>query len=107
MSSTNKRKPSSRKPKRYSIDYFITKFGAIPHSRWTTEVLSKGEARCAFGHCGGYHTAEAFALKGILEKSGENTVVGINDDYYKGYKHPRTRILHALRDQLKNIGGVK
>lgn len=82
----------------YDVDYFIKKFEAIPDSKWCVGNLEDRQCRhCALGHCGetGYGmTIEGEALYWLLP-----TVDRINDGetFGKG-KHPRTRILNALRD---------
>lgn len=36
----------------YDLDYFITKFSAIPEDKWTTGKYTDGDCYCAYGHCG-------------------------------------------------------
>ena len=38
--------------KKYTVDYFLEKFDAIPEEKWTTRAFSNDEGqRCAEGHC--------------------------------------------------------
>ncbi len=37
---------------KYTVDYFIEKFEAIPEENWTRGSISDGNCKCALGHCG-------------------------------------------------------
>lgn len=90
---------------RYTVDYFINKFKAIPRNRWCTGSLVDTEGRrCALGHCqirmGTPIGREASALIKLMSgyyRVGHNPVAQINDDTTSKWKHPRTRILMALK----------
>jgi hypothetical protein len=90
---------------KYTVDYFINKFKAIPSSKWTTGQYTIGTKCCALGHCGerglGVGGPEAKAL-GEMLRTG-STVVKINDGEHPLYlqKTPRARILAALKDLKK------
>lgn len=91
---------------KYNVDYFIKKFEAIPKNKWCTDVFYDYESRyCAAGHCGQTRfkvTDESRALSKIF---GHFAVSDINDGIttsFKG-KHPRTRILNALKQIKKGV----
>ena len=88
---------------KYTLDYFIAKFEAIPRNKWCTGAFDDElNRRCALGHCGhlsGFSTEVSEAL----EKLVPGSIVRVNDgafEYRKLGKHPKTRILRYLR-QLK------
>lgn len=93
----------------YNIQYFIDKFSAIPEEKWICGHLGNATiGRCAYGHCGGYYTAEAKALSHIFiplkEGHGTDGGIRINDGYTARYlhlNHPKHRILAALWDIQK------
>ena len=37
---------------KYTVDYFIKTFEAIPENKWTTAYFVEDDKRCAAGHCG-------------------------------------------------------
>ena len=90
---------------KYSIDYFLEKFYAIPTERWGTGSFKRGNRCCALGHCGtsgaGGQTIEGKALLKLL-----NDATMINDgispmsyfprDYDKLGDNPKERIINAL-----------
>jgi len=79
---------------KYTVDYFIDKFKAIPRNKWCTGVYEFYGQRCALGHCGetyGHQTRESMALRKLLPAT-----TATNDQNGIG-KHPRTRILNALK----------
>lgn len=98
----------------FSIDFFISKFSAIPDERWTTGALFRFEdsTACAIGHClpwGNSETwraqnSEARALAMVLFGSDSDDSVGqitnINDGRLLDYQQPtpKARILAALMD---------
>lgn len=98
---------------KYTADYFIEKFSAIPEKQWTTGVLTskssiEGEpdCHCALGHCGmedwDKPTEESLALVELF--GGEvkperyyldtdfEAVYEVNDDGY----NPKGNILDKL-----------
>lgn len=92
---------------KYTVDYFIEKFSRIPKNRWTVNEFrnSKGQ-RCALGHCGetSVRTPESLALHNLFVDFNAFDLdfrpMLVNDGdgkYCKLGKHPRTRILRALR----------
>lgn len=93
-----------RKREKYTVDYFLRKFRAIPLSQWAFGNLRTPDGRrCALGHCGvslGQHgwPREAAALRDLLGFS----VTEVNDRGLFGARWlrsgtPRGRILEALR----------
>lgn len=100
---------------KYTVDYFIEKFEAIPEKMWCRGQFVSGEKRCANGHCGvtdeNAINNEAKALVAILEPLKEWTwpeyggmgifevTANINDGYTKYRQEtPKHRILAALYD---------
>ena len=100
---------------KYTKEYFIKKFEAIPEDKWCkTELTSPldDECHCALGHCGikdydNVMTPEAKALVNILDPihkkvisypcMGDYAVVyEINDGADKLGSTPKERILKAL-----------
>ena len=95
---------------KYTVDYFIRKFEAIPDDRWTTEkYIDHDDRRCAIGHCGvsedgnfvGAETPESCALRAIFKLHlGNLCVASVNDGdcpWLFPQATPRARILAALR----------
>lgn len=109
---------------KYTKEYFIEKFEAIPDELFTMCDLTNPKnsaCHCALGHCGveadsdgfGYiYTKEALALSNILidyhtsvfgfaagiDSNTESNVWRINDDETKSLgKTPKERILNALK----------
>jgi len=94
---------SIKEKKRYTVDYFIKKFKAIPAKKWCEGTLSTGPAKCALGHCGVWThewPSEAIQLSRLLN----NSVADINDGAILTYqqKSPKARILAALKDLKEN-----
>jgi hypothetical protein len=89
---------------KYTVNYFIKKFSRIPHSKWTTGVSNDGKGRrCALGHCTDTNSNKVTEISSLFNIFYENNLVvsAVNDGVFteivfKG-KHPRTRILNALR----------
>lgn len=92
---------------KYTVDYFIKKFKAIPSNKWTTGQYKKANKYCAYGHCGfklnsGGHeiyTDEGTALYELFNRY--NLLIHeVNDGDVKKYsqKNPKARILAALKD---------
>ncbi len=99
----------------YSVDFYISKFEAIPNEQWCTGVLDDGAGRhCALGHCGevfiraaSQPSAESRALSELFWNALETSPNRVND--YPGktlfmFAHPysqptpKARILAALYD---------
>jgi len=88
---------------KYTVDYFIKKFTAIPNRLWHTGTIIKdSEGRtCALGHCGGYNTTESKALNNHFRTAFDVTADCVNDNDYDGKslksgRLPKNRILNAL-----------
>ena len=93
--------------KKYTAEYFIQKFQAIPPGRWTTRRYfdDRHLRHCALGHCGCtgvIDTKESLALGSLFRLGGLPNVASVNDglicaslDFKQ--KTPRGRILAALR----------
>ena len=119
---------------KFTADYFIKKFSAIPAKQWISGELGHDAEgpHCALGHlgvtseCKAHENPEAKALGDILApvyqtattttdekmkniKAG-SIVPGINDDdegiYYSG-KTPKQRILNALKKAKNKLGTKK
>lgn len=89
---------------KYTVDYFIEKFEAIPEELWCIGTFQIGEKCCAFGHCGGTehigaNTVECNELIKVL-----TVVAETNDGTNKLYQQPtpKQRILAALNDKKIN-----
>lgn len=99
----------------YTVDYFISKFSAIPDNLWNAgEMIDKHGRHCAYGHCGvtdgdivnDTMNEEGKALSDLFYKNGlipHLSVIGVNDGNDKRYKQPtpKQRILAALYDIKK------
>lgn len=92
---------------KYTRDYFIAKFEAIPEEKWCKYLLDDTRGRhCALGHCGwGWDSrhadrAEGAALIEILVLPAE-----INNGSDPRYQQPtpKQRILAALRDCTQEV----
>lgn len=106
---------------KYTVDYFIAKFSAIPDDKWNNYIQydDNTKIRCAFGLCGiikpirrygeltvdGTNTDEGKALINIFLAIGWDIesgkwVTDINNGYCKEYPQPtpKQRILAALHD---------
>lgn len=110
---------------KYTVDYFINKFEAIPEERWTECYFSDGSKCCANGHCGirssNQSTEEALTLREVFKNlfvtvaSGEKfwepayqdgfslVAANVNDGRTAQYQQPtpKQRILAALYDIKK------
>lgn len=54
---------------KYTVDYFIKKFEAIPEDKWAVQhLVTSSGARCAMGHCGGHvnESEESASLAKLL-----------------------------------------
>lgn len=95
---------------KFTRDYFIAKFEAIPDAQWHVGHYRDPQnpaRRCALGHCRNSKEGAAFsfeestdeemALHGLLAGSGPAVV---NDGKVSRYQQPtpKARILAALRD---------
>ena len=80
---------------KYTVDYFIRKFEAIPAKEWCRGRYTDSSGRhCVLGHLGvtrGHHTDE---YRGLRELFTDGCIVLISDD---PSGHPRDNILRALR----------
>jgi hypothetical protein len=96
-----------KKPKtKYTVDYFIEKFKAIPARKWCVFWFKNSAGqKCVLGHCGvrvrEHLTPEAKALIAMFPTWPSN----INNNPCKKYPQttPRARILAALRDIKKKM----
>lgn len=102
----------------YDVDYFISKFEAIPEEKWCVDDFEDGEesgVHCALGHCGAsFHsgsTRESYKLDEIIcslrnpsYPLGYYYPAPINDGTTKEYQQPtpKQRILAALYDIKAN-----
>lgn len=90
---------------KYTVDYFINKFEAIPETRWVTMAYINEYGCCAMGHCGAQNddclTEESRALKMLF--AVPYAVQHINDGRFSQYQQPtpKQRILAALYDIKK------
>lgn len=85
----------------FTVDYFISKFEAIPDRKWTVKSYRGLFSRCALGHCGEEmfkYTEESSALRALFE-ANDLFVTIINDGNSATFnqKTPKQRILAALR----------
>jgi hypothetical protein len=103
----------------YNVNYFISKFEAIPEESWTILTLCDDQGRrCALGHCGvtkdpvtqdEIYTQESEALVDIFAVSTNypnSSVALINDGLCwmaPGEETPKKRILAALALVRKEI----
>lgn len=90
--------------KKFTLDYFINKFEALPRNKWCEGTLTNAFGQhCALGHCGAVWrepTKESLALGRMLDfKTAE-----INDgasEYLELGKHPKTRVVRYLKSLKK------
>lgn len=92
---------------KYTTEYFIKKFDAIPESEWTVETFEDKHGRkCALGHCN-YLDGERMALTHVICELGiEGNAAVINDgtntedvpvkSALELGETPKERILNAL-----------
>lgn len=93
----------------FDVNYFITKFSAIPEEKWTVHSLcnNKGQ-RCAIGHClpnwhwgdiaNKYTSDEVMHLSALLEGT---ILINNGEDHRYQQPSPKKRILAALMDIKK------
>jgi len=96
---------------KYTKQYFIDKFQAIPEEFWIKGNLNiTGECHCALGHCGVYNLTElneeanalsnllkpVYNSQGMFERTRAEVVFGINDYCDNLGYTPKQRILNAL-----------
>lgn len=98
--------------KKYSREWFIKKFDAIPDELWGMSELNCGGKKCALGHCGleNYEepTKESLELVKLFGGSVTakevdfNKVYIVNDDtIYKTYGDtPKERIIKFLSSEI-------
>ncbi len=95
----------------YDVDYFISKFEAIPHNMWTTGTIgTETGPKCALGHCRDWsqgfpfgivacNSKEGYALDQLMMSKLGINVEDINDGCPSyGEFTPKARVLAALRD---------
>lgn len=118
---------------KYTVDYFIGKFEAIPEDQWAVDTFNRGGRKCVNGHCGARYahivqeqTGEVAGLQRVMFPLCKDvkmimdikeyeiatrysiTAARINngtDDRYQ-QATPKQRILAALAD-IKQMGQEK
>jgi hypothetical protein len=86
-----------------TVNQFIKFFSKIPKNRWCTDSFIEDNKCCAYGHLGCRTYNDMFKGKaGQLLKLFDRidaSVTEVNDTNYTQFKakHPKTRILKALR----------
>ena len=96
----------TKKAKRYSVQWFINKFKAIPRNRWTTGALKRDDgAKCLLGHCGvqrDYNpTRQAILLHRILFPKAPRY---LNSDLYDvndRVADPKAAVIRRLKTKAK------
>ncbi len=109
---------------KFTVDFFINKFSAIPEEKWCTGVqTSRDNKHCALGHClpqsvknlmysdydavdsddtiNAAYTQEGKALINIFLTGGELTRINNGYDLRYWQPTPKQRILSALYDIKK------
>ncbi len=85
----------------YTVDYFIQKFEAIPEEWWCVTLYTRGEQKCALGHCGVSmkdDTEEGEALSYLfISNFGMASTINDGGDSRFPQATPRARILAALQ----------
>lgn len=94
-----------KKNEKYTKEYFIKKFEAIPEEKWCVEYFTAKydkKCHCALGHCGetpNHIPPMARKLRELFDKKA--SVVSINDNKTGEYNHlgstPKQRILNFLK----------
>ena len=99
---------------KYTVDYFIKKFEAIPSFRWTTGKTTEyfGFRRCAIGHCIQFTKYSQQSLHNLfyINLGPHITVAGVNDhgtEKYCNIETPKERILAALHDIKKKLDNTE
>jgi len=92
----------------YDVDYFISKFSAIPDSKWGVRKYKNNGKRCALGHCGvtlGKSTEEGEVLSRLFFDKFEVPITRINDatNSHKSFKFYRTDALFLGNTPKKRI----
>lgn len=95
---------------KYTVDYFIEKFEAIPEDNWITGKYYDPEIGCcALGWCGEKNFEETVEsnsltnlLKGWVAEINDGTLHGQHIKYRK-FTTPKQRILAALNDIKKGV----
>ena len=94
---------------KYTLEYFISKFEAIPENLWTVGTFEDDKGcKCAYGHCGFSDkeiissTPESTALRVFDEdtRSPENSIILVNDDLTnaRGFGlTPKERVVNYLK----------
>lgn len=97
---------------KYTVDYFLTKFTAIPEDKWCqNEYKNAAGQHCAFGLCGASNTIfgpasfpeEAKALDAMFNRHLGVSVPNLNDGHIMRFTQatPKQRILAGLKE-IKN-----
>lgn len=97
---------------KFTVDFFIKKFEAIPEEKWGVRQFSYKDKRCALGFCGAIsegssvtltHFPEAHALYLLIKNALGEVVFHVNDGVNTKYiqRSPKQRILAALYDIKK------
>lgn len=87
---------------KYTKEYFIAKFEAIPDELWIRGNIGEGTKHCAIGHCGvsskdNYKsTKESIGLCKLLNLTELEIAIQINDRC-DDKKSPKERVLSALK----------
>jgi hypothetical protein len=96
---------------KYTVNYFIKKFKAIPNKQWCTgSYETETGNHCALGHCG-FRDINYFGITRTDRRTDEGRelllilpdVAEINDGIHYSYSQatPRGRVLAALKDLKK------
>lgn len=97
--------------KKYTPEYFIAKFEAIPEEKWCMGKYRHAGRSCALGHCGARPfspwSEEAQALYQLVKDGTGNSVTSINDSYHY-YSDlgdtPKERVINALVYSAAGLG---
>lgn len=96
----------------YTVEYFLTKFGAIEEDQWCEGAYEDGAGQhCALGLCGAKHSdigpttfpEEARALDNLLKRELGISPSMLNDGHSIHFRQPtpKQRILAGL-EEIKN-----
>lgn len=87
---------------KYTANYFLKKFNAIPEEKWTTGSYSRstGGKKCALGHCRetvDRSTMESRALRALFYRALVVGIITTNDTkMYFTEPTPKQRVMSAL-----------
>ncbi len=90
---------------KFTVDYFIKKFSAIPAKKWCVHDYTDERGRhCVLGHCGerwkggSLSTSQSQDLKEIFRAAGLNAIKTNDGDMVSfPQSTPKARILAALK----------